>query len=132
MIQDSTTFRPADLATAPAGPAPTEPQRLLPARVAERVRRGTYRPLPVRRVYIPKPGDAAQQRPIGAVVVEQHRDHGDRAQAVEPREIGKPGTRVAVRGLAVSRLDVHGHVVGKVSIPETEHSPLYGSGAEVA
>jgi len=38
--QDSTTFRPADLATAPAGPAPTEPQRLLPARVAERVRRG--------------------------------------------------------------------------------------------
>src|SRR6266550_8247891 len=40
------------------------------AELAERVRRGTYRPLPVRRVYIPKPGDAAQQRPIGVTAVE--------------------------------------------------------------
>src|SRR5438874_6355240 len=35
------------------------------AELAERVRRGTYRPLPVRRVSIPTPGDAPQQRPIG-------------------------------------------------------------------
>jgi L-methionine (R)-S-oxide reductase len=40
VTQDSTTFRPEDLAIAPPGPAPTEPQRLLPGRVAERVRRG--------------------------------------------------------------------------------------------
>ena len=40
MTQASTTFRPTDLATAPPGPAPTEPQRLLPGRVAERLRRG--------------------------------------------------------------------------------------------
>jgi GAF domain-containing protein len=40
MTQASTTLRPTDLATALPGPAPTEPQRLLPARVAERIRRG--------------------------------------------------------------------------------------------
>ncbi len=40
MTEASTTFRPTDLAVAPPGPAPTEPQGLLPDRVAERVRRG--------------------------------------------------------------------------------------------
>src|SRR6266851_9898504 len=40
------------------------------AELSERVRRGTYRPLPVRRVYIPKPGDTAQQRPIGVTALE--------------------------------------------------------------
>jgi L-methionine (R)-S-oxide reductase len=40
VTQASTTFRPTDLTTAPPGPALTEPQRLLPVRVAERVRRG--------------------------------------------------------------------------------------------
>ncbi len=40
MTEASTPLRPTDLANALPGPAPTEPQRLLPARVAERVRRG--------------------------------------------------------------------------------------------
>ena len=40
MTQASKKVHPADLATAPPGPPPTEPQRLLPARVAEKVRRG--------------------------------------------------------------------------------------------
>ena len=40
MTQASTTLRPTDSSMALPGPAPTEPQRLLPARVAERVRRG--------------------------------------------------------------------------------------------
>ncbi len=40
------------------------------ADLSERVRRGTYRPLPVRRVYIPKRGDAKQQRPIGVTALE--------------------------------------------------------------
>ncbi len=40
------------------------------AELSERVRRGVYRPLPVRRVYIPKPGDAKQQRPIGVTALE--------------------------------------------------------------
>ncbi len=40
------------------------------AELSERVRRGVYRPRPVRRVYIPKPGDAAQQRPIGVTALE--------------------------------------------------------------
>src|SRR5260370_31266232 len=37
--------------------------------LSKRVGRGTYRPQPVRRVYIPKPGDAKQQRPIGVTAV---------------------------------------------------------------
>jgi group II intron reverse transcriptase/maturase len=40
------------------------------ADVSERVRRGAYRPQPVRRVYIPKRGDAKQQRPIGVTGLE--------------------------------------------------------------
>ena len=40
MTQASTTLRPTDLTQALPGPAPTEPQRLLPGRVAERIRRG--------------------------------------------------------------------------------------------
>src|SRR6266702_7774239 len=40
------------------------------AELSERVRRDTYRPLPVRRVYIPKRGDAKQQRPIGVTALE--------------------------------------------------------------
>jgi RNA-directed DNA polymerase len=35
------------------------------ADLSDRVRRGTYRPQPVRRVYIPKRGSTKQQRPIG-------------------------------------------------------------------
>jgi len=38
--------------------------------LADRVRRGAYRPQPVRRVYIPKRGDAQQQRPIGVTALE--------------------------------------------------------------
>jgi RNA-directed DNA polymerase len=40
------------------------------AELSDRVRRGTYRPQPVRRVYIPKRGNAKQQRPIGVTAVE--------------------------------------------------------------
>ncbi len=40
------------------------------ADLSERVRRGAYRPQPVRRVYIPKRGDAKQQRPIGVTALE--------------------------------------------------------------
>jgi group II intron reverse transcriptase/maturase len=40
------------------------------AELSDRVRRGAYRPQPVRRVYIPKRGDAKQQRPIGVTAVE--------------------------------------------------------------
>src|SRR5437763_12034548 len=40
------------------------------AELSERVRRGTYQPLPVRRVYIPKRGDVKQQRPIGVTALE--------------------------------------------------------------
>jgi RNA-directed DNA polymerase len=40
------------------------------AELSERVRRDTYRPLPVRRVYIPKRGEAKQQRPIGVTALE--------------------------------------------------------------
>ena len=40
MTQASMPLRPTDLAIALPGPAPTEPQRLIPARVSERVRRG--------------------------------------------------------------------------------------------
>jgi retron-type reverse transcriptase len=39
------------------------------AELSERVRRDAYRPLPVRRVYIPKRGDAKQQRPIGVTAL---------------------------------------------------------------
>jgi retron-type reverse transcriptase len=40
------------------------------AELSDRVRRGAYRPQPVRRAYIPKRGDTTQQRPIGVMVVE--------------------------------------------------------------
>jgi RNA-directed DNA polymerase len=40
------------------------------ADLSNRVRRGTYRPQPVRRVYIPKRGSATQQRPIGVTALE--------------------------------------------------------------
>src|SRR5919204_345029 len=41
------------------------------AELSDRVRRGAYRPQPVRRVYIPKRGDAQpQQRPIGVTALE--------------------------------------------------------------
>jgi RNA-directed DNA polymerase len=40
------------------------------AELSDRVRRDAYRPQPVRRVYIPKRGDAKQQRPIGVTAVE--------------------------------------------------------------
>src|SRR6266852_1838012 len=39
------------------------------AELADRLRRGAYRAQPVRRVYIPKRGDAKQQRPIGVTAV---------------------------------------------------------------
>ncbi len=38
--------------------------------LSKRVGRGTYRAQPVRRVYIPKRGDAKQQRPIGVTALE--------------------------------------------------------------
>jgi RNA-directed DNA polymerase len=40
------------------------------AELSDRLRRGAYRPLPVRRVYIPKRGDTKQQRPIGVTALE--------------------------------------------------------------
>jgi group II intron reverse transcriptase/maturase len=40
------------------------------ATLSERLRRGAYRPQPVRRVYIPKRGKAQQQRPLGVTAVE--------------------------------------------------------------
>src|ERR671935_1986627 len=40
------------------------------AELSDRLRRGAYRPQPVRRVYIPKRGDATQQRPIGVTALE--------------------------------------------------------------
>jgi group II intron reverse transcriptase/maturase len=40
------------------------------AHLSDRVRRGTYRPQPVRRVYIPKRGSTQQQRPIGVTALE--------------------------------------------------------------
>src|SRR6266487_1547289 len=38
--------------------------------LSDRLRGGAYRPQPVRRVYIPKRGDATQQRPIGVTALE--------------------------------------------------------------
>ncbi len=38
--------------------------------LSDRVGRGTYRPQPVRRVYIPKRGNTQQQRPIGVTALE--------------------------------------------------------------
>jgi RNA-directed DNA polymerase len=40
------------------------------AGLSDRVGRGTYRPQPVRRVYIPKRGNSQQQRPIGVTALE--------------------------------------------------------------
>jgi retron-type reverse transcriptase len=40
------------------------------AELSDRLRRGAYRAQAVRRVYIPKRGDAKQQRPIGVTAVE--------------------------------------------------------------
>jgi RNA-directed DNA polymerase len=40
------------------------------AELSDRVRRGAYRPQPVRRVYIPKRGNTQQQRPIGVTALE--------------------------------------------------------------
>jgi group II intron reverse transcriptase/maturase len=40
------------------------------AELSDRVRRGAYRPQPVRRVSIPKRGDSQQQRPIGVTALE--------------------------------------------------------------
>ena len=40
------------------------------AELSDRLRRGAYRPQPVRRVYIPKRGEAEQQRPIGVTALE--------------------------------------------------------------
>jgi len=40
------------------------------AELSDRLRSGTYRPQPVRRVDIPKRGDAKQQRPIGVTALE--------------------------------------------------------------
>jgi RNA-directed DNA polymerase len=40
------------------------------AELSDQLRRGAYRPQPVRRVYIPKRGDAKQQRPIGVTALE--------------------------------------------------------------
>jgi RNA-directed DNA polymerase len=40
------------------------------AELSSRLRRGAYRPQPVRRVYIPKRGDGKQQRPIGVTTLE--------------------------------------------------------------
>jgi group II intron reverse transcriptase/maturase len=40
------------------------------AELSDRVRRGAYRPQPVRRAYIPKRGETTQQRPIGVMAVE--------------------------------------------------------------
>ena len=40
------------------------------AELSDRVRRGAYRPHPVRRAYIPKRGETTQQRPIGVTALE--------------------------------------------------------------
>lgn len=40
------------------------------AELSKRVGQGTYRPQPVRRVYIPKRGEGKQQRPIGVTTLE--------------------------------------------------------------
>ena len=40
------------------------------AELSDRVRRGAYRPQPVRRVYLPKRGNTQQQRPIGVTALE--------------------------------------------------------------
>ena len=39
------------------------------AELSDRVRRGAYRPHPVRRAYIPKRGETTQQRPIGVPMI---------------------------------------------------------------
>ncbi len=39
------------------------------AELSDRVRRGAYRPQPVRRVYIPKRGETTQQRAIGVSMI---------------------------------------------------------------
>src|SRR5438270_7649327 len=40
------------------------------AELSDRVRRGAYRPQPVRRAYVPKQGGQQQQRPIGVAALE--------------------------------------------------------------
>ena len=73
---------------------------------------------------------AGQQRPVGPVVIQQHRDHRDRAQTVETRKVRQ--ARAPVRAACArpaeggsSRCAARG--TRNVSVRATEHSSLYGS-----
>jgi RNA-directed DNA polymerase len=53
------------------------------AKVAEELQTGTYRPQPLKRVYIDKPG-SAEKRPLGIPTVRDRTVHGAVKQVVEP------------------------------------------------
>lgn len=53
------------------------------AKLAEELQAGTYRPLPLKRVYINKPG-SSEKRPLGIPVVRDRTVHGAVKQVVEP------------------------------------------------
>jgi len=53
------------------------------AKLAEELQAGTYRPLPLKRVYIEKPG-STEKRPLGIPTVRDRTVHGAVKQVVEP------------------------------------------------
>lgn len=54
------------------------------AKLSAELRSGTYRPLPVKRVWIPKPGSAEEKRPLGVPAVRDRVVQGALKAVIEP------------------------------------------------